>query len=198
MTNKIKLFEDLRQEIFYLWDKNDNLNQFVKLPKNLTFNVIDSNKLSSVKILEDWVEDDDSIKSIHKLIKKISPYANWRQNYEEKDVGQNFLDKFAYFELFGPTGHFLTNDMSLYVIFFDKDTYYTWHNHEAEELYFVLSGSAKFESKGDKSEILNKLKSRFHKSYQPHSLTTLNEKCLCIVMWRDKLNSEVKVVNDIK
>ena len=28
--------------------------------------------------------------------------------------------------------------------------------------------------------------------------TTLNEKCLCIVMWRDKLNSEVKVVNDIK
>ena len=42
------------------------------------------------------------------MIKKISPYANWRQNYEEKDVDQNFLDKFAYFELFGPTGHFLT------------------------------------------------------------------------------------------
>ena len=194
MTNKIKLFEHLRQEIFYLWDKNDNLNQFVKLPKNLTFNVIDSNKLSSVKILEDWVEDDNSIKSIHKLIKKISPYINWKQSYEEKDVGKKFLDKFGYFELFGPTGHFITFDMSLFVIFFDKETYYTWHNHEAEELYFVISGSAKFESKGDKPEILYKKKSRFHKSFQPHSLTTLDSKCLCLVVWRDKLNSEVNVV----
>ena len=192
-----ELFDNLKKEIFLLWSQNKNLSEFVKLPEKLTYNNIPNKKFQSVNILDNWEVDDNSIKSIHKLIKKILPYANWRQNYEEKDVGQSFLDKFAYFELFGPTGHFLTNDMSLYVIFFDKDTYYTWHNHEAEELYFVISGSAKFESKGDKSEILDKLKSRFHKSYQPHSLTTLNEKCLCIVMWRDKLNSEVKVVNDI-
>ena len=193
-----KLFDLLKKEIFILWPSHKNLNEFVKLPKNLKYNSIPNNKIEPVKILENWEENDSSIKSIHKLIKEVSPYAHWKQTYDEKDVGKNFLDKFAYFELFGPTGHFLTNDMSLYVIFFDKNTYYTWHNHEAEELYFVISGSAKFESKGDKSEILNKLKSRFHKSYQPHSLTTLNEKCLCIVMWRDKLNSEVKVVNDIK
>ena len=41
---------------------------------------------------------------------------------------------------------------------------------------FVLSGSVKFESKGDESEILTPLKTRFHKSFQPHSLTTHNEK----------------------
>ena len=87
--------------------------------------------------------------------------------------------------------------MSLYVIFFDKETYYTWHNHEAEELYFVISGNAKFESKGDRSEVLYKTRSRFHKSFQPHSLTAINEICLCLVAWRGKLNSEVRVVNNI-
>lgn len=197
MTNKDQLFDNLKKEIFLLWSSHKNLNEFVKLPRNLKYNSIPNNKIESVKILESWEENDSSIKSIHKLIKQVSSYANWRQTYEEKDIGKNFLDKFAYFELFGPTGHFLTSEMSLYVIFFDKETYYTWHNHEAEELYFVISGNAKFESKGDRSEVLYKTRSRFHKSFQPHSLTTINEKCLCLVAWRDKLNSEVRVVNNI-
>ena len=59
-----------------------------------------------------------------------------------------------------------------------------------------LSGSAKFESKADESEILTPLKTRFHKSFQPRSLTTHNEKCLSLVAWRDKLNSEIKVIKN--
>ena len=195
MKNKNQLFDNLKKEIFLLWSTHKNLNEFVKLPKNLKYNNIPNNKIKPVKILESWKEDDSSIKSIHKLIKELSPHANWKQTYDEKDVGKNFLDKFAYFELFGPSGHYLTNEMSLFVIFFDKETFYTWHNHEAEELYFVISGSAKFESKDDESDILYMTKSRFHKSFQPHSLTTLKEKCLCFVVWKDKLNSEVKIVN---
>jgi len=194
MANKNQLFENLKKEIVLLWSSHKNLNEFVKLPKNLKYNDVPNSKIESVKILEGWEENHNSIKSIHKLIKKVCPHANWKQTYDEKDVGKNFLDKFAYFELFGPSGHFLTNEMSLFVIFFDKETYYTWHNHEPEELYFVISGSAKFESNGDKSEILLKKKSRFHKSFQPHSLTTDKDKCLCFVVWRDKLNSEVKVL----
>ena len=194
MANKNQLFENLKKEIVLLWSSHKNLNEFVKLPKNLKYNDVPNSKIESVKILEGWEENHNSIKSIHKLIKKVCPHANWKQTYDEKDVGKNFLDKFAYFELFGPSGHFLTNEMSLFVIFFDKETYYNWHNHEPEGLYFVISGSAKFESNGDKSEILFKKKTRFHKSFQPHSLTTDKDKCLCLVVWRDKLNSEVKVL----
>jgi len=196
MINKNQLFDTLKKEIFFLWSNHKNLNEFVKLPKNLKYNIIPNNKIESVKILENWEENDSSIKSIHKLIKDVSTHAHWKQTYDEKDVGKNFLDKFAYFELFGPTGHFLTDEMSLFVIFFDKETYYTWHNHEAEELYFVISGNAKFESKDDMSAILYKTKSRFHKSFQPYSLTTLKDKCLCFVVWRNKLDSEVNVVNN--
>ena len=196
MKSKKQFFDNLKQETFLLWSNNKKLNEFVKLPNNLTYNDISNYNLESVKILDNWEPDDSSIKQIHKLIKEVSPYAHWKQTYDEKDVGKSFLDKFAYFEFFGPAGHFLTNEMSLYVIFFDKETYYTWHNHEAEELYFVISGNAKFESKDDKSEVLYKSRTRFHKSFQPHSLTTLNYKFLCFVVWKDKLNSEVKVVKN--
>jgi len=196
MISKKQLFDNLKKETFSLWSSDKILNEFVKLPENLIYNDIPSFNIDSVKILDNWEADDSTIKPIHKLIKEVSPHAQWQQTYDEKDVGKNFLDKFAYFELFGPSGHFLTNEMSLFVIFFDKETYYTWHNHEAEELYFVISGSAKFESKDDAPEILYKTKSRFHKSFQPHSLTTLKDKCLCFVVWRNKLDSEVNVVNN--
>ena len=90
--------------------------------------------------------------------------------------------------------NFFSNEMSVYLIYFDKNTFYTWHNHEAEEIYFVLSGNAKFESIGDTPEILSSNQSRFHKSFQPHSLSTEKEMCLSLVVWRDKLSSEVSVV----
>ena len=193
-----KLFIDLKKEIYQLWENNLELLNFTKLPKDLIYNEVQPNYILPAKKLENWQSHSLETMKVHNIIKQLSPYVNWKQTYEEKDIDKTFLDKFAYFELFGPNGHFLTKDMSLYVIFFDKETFYTWHNHEAEELYFVISGSAKFESKDNKSEILNKLKTRFHKSFQPHSLTTLKEKCLCFVVWRDKLDSEVKIVKDIE
>ncbi|MDC0481676.1 dimethylsulfonioproprionate lyase family protein, partial [Candidatus Pelagibacter sp.] len=167
-----------------------------KLPKDLIYNEVQPNYILPAKKLENWQSHSLETMKVHNIIKQLSPYVNWKQTYEEKDVGKAFLEKYGYFELFGPTGHFLTNKMSLFVFFVDAESYYTWHNHEAEELYFVLSGSAKFESKSDESNTLIPLKTRFHKSFQPHSLTTYHEKCLALVIWRDKLNSEIKVVKN--
>ena len=90
MTNKYQLFDNLKKEFFLLWSSHKNLNEFVKLPRNLKYNSIPNNKIESVKILESWEENDSSIKSIHKSIKQVSPYANWRQTYEEKDIGKTF------------------------------------------------------------------------------------------------------------
>ena len=105
--------------------------------------------------LEELVVEKINEANVHHSFKLQLWYND--EDLTPKDL-KSFLEKYGYFELFGPTGHFLTNKMSLYVIFFDTENFYTWHNHEAEELYFVLSGSAKFESKADESEILTPLK----------------------------------------
>jgi mannose-6-phosphate isomerase-like protein (cupin superfamily) len=189
-----KLFKDLKKEIFKLWEKNLDLSNFSKLPKDLIYNNLQSNYIEPAKRLKTWKSNFTKTENIHEIIRELTPYINWKQTYDVKDVGKSFLEKYGYFELFGPTGHFLTKKMGLFVIFFDTNNFYTWHNHEADELYFVLSGSAKFESVGDKSEILTPMKTRLHKSFQPHSLTTYNDKCLSLVIWRDKLESPIQVV----
>ena len=188
------LFNKIYSELDLLWKKNSILSNFVELPQALNFNNIKSNYIKSAKKFYNWKIDTKKNSNIHNLIRELSPKINWKQNYSEKDVGKKFLENFCYFEFIGPEGIFISNEISVYFIFFDKNTFYTWHHHEAEEIYFVLSGKAKFESYGDKSEILGPNQARFHKSFQPHSLTTQEDKCLSIVVWRDKLDSEVSVV----
>ena len=133
-------------------------------------------------------------RDLHNAVKDLTSYVNWELGYDEKDVGKDFLNKYGFFELIGPTGHFQTSEMALYVNYLDKNTHYPFHNHEAEELYFVVSGEAKFESENESSEILTPTKTRFHKSYQPHSITTSNQEVLSIVIWRDKFENISKIV----
>ncbi len=196
MIEKKSIFDEVINEIHNLWVNNLELSNFVKWPKDLCLSKIKSNKVEVTNKLSKWKRKDHSSTSkIHNLISTLSPYVNWEKGYDEKEVGKKFLKKYGFFELIGPTGHFLTSKMGLYVNFLDSDTCYPWHNHEAEELYFVISGEAKFESKNEKSEILKSTNTRFHKSYQPHSITTTNEKILTFVIWKNKYENISKIVN---
>ena len=45
---------------------------------------------------------------IIEAVKKNVDKANWRQTYSTSEVGEDFLNRHCYFELIGPTGHFLS------------------------------------------------------------------------------------------
>ena len=110
-------------------------------------------------------------------------------------LSKEFLDKYGFFELIGPTGHFLTSDMALWVNYLDKNSYYPWHNHEAEELYFIVAGEAKFESESEKPKILRTTDTRFHKSYEAHRITTTDSKILSFVIWKNKYENVSKILD---
>ena len=65
------------------------------------------------------------------------------------------------------------------------DLYYPAHHHASEELYFVLSGAAMFESDGDAAARLGPTEHRFHASHQPHAMTTTDSAILTLALWRD-------------
>ena len=67
-----QLFDNLKKEMFLLWSKNKNLSEFIKLPEKLNYNKIPNKKFQSVNILDNWEVGDNSIKSIHKLIKNLT------------------------------------------------------------------------------------------------------------------------------
>ena len=85
--------------------------------------------------------------------------------------------------------------MALYVNYLDKNSYYPWHNHEAEELYFIVSGEAKFESESEKPKILKSTDTRFHKSYEAHRITTANKNILSFVIWKNKYENVSKILD---
>ena len=196
MLNNENLFIQTKNEIEKLWSDNKKLSDFVGWPKNLVLKEKNNNKINVTEKLSIWKSSDNhQVDKIHNLISDLSPEAYWENGYSENEVNREFLSKYGFFELIGPTGHFLTSEMALYVNFLDKNSYYPLHNHEAEELYFVVSGEAKFESENEQSKILKSTDTRFHKSYQAHSITTFDKKILSFVIWKNKFENVSKIVD---
>ena len=169
MNSTQDIFNKAKNEIKKLWIDHKELSNFVTFPNNLVLKNLKPQK---------------------------APVTDWEQGYNEKEVDKDFLNKYGFFELIGPSGHFETSEMALYVNFLDKNTYYPWHNHEAEELYFIVSGEAKFESKDQDEEILSSTKTRFHKSFQPHAITTIENKVLSFVIWKNKFEHISKLIKE--
>ena len=196
MLNNENLFIQTKDEIEKLWSNNKKLSDFVIWPKNLVLKEKNINKINVTEKLSIWKSSgNDQIDKIHNLISDLSQEVYWESGYSENEVNKEFLSKYGFFELIGPTGHFLTSEMALWVNFLDKNSYYPPHNHEAEELYFVVSGEAKFESKDEQSKILKSKDTRFHKRYQAHSITTFDKKILSFVIWKNKFENVSKMVD---
>ena len=197
MSNIENIFENTKDEVEKLWYNNSILSNFVKFPKNLSLINFSRNKIPVTEKLFNWNSNlESNLKELHILISSISPYVNWEQGYEENDVGKDFLNKYGFFELIGPSGHFKTTEMALYVNYLCKNAYYPWHNHDAEELYFIVSGEAKFESKNQNTEILSSTNTRLHKSFESHAITTDQKPVLSFVIWKNKFEDISKLTKD--
>ena len=195
MSKTEEIFDKAKNEIQNLWNNNNELSNFVKFPDNLILKNIKSKRAPVTNKLFNWREKlNTNHTDLHLAISDLSPYVNWEQGYEEKEVGKDFLSKYGFFELIGPTGHYETSEMALYVNFLDQNAYYPWHNHEAEELYFIVSGKAKFECKDQNIEILSSTKTRLHRSFQPHAITTIENQVLSFVIWKNKFENVSKMI----
>ena len=197
MNSTQDIFNKAKNEIQKLWTNHKELSNFVTFPNNLVLKNLKPQKVPVTDKLFNWNENlNTNLTELHRAISNLSPHVNWEQGYNEKEVDKDFLNKYGFFELIGPSGHFETSEMALYVNFLDKNTYYPWHNHEAEELYFIVSGEAKFESKDQDEEILSSTKTRFHKSFQPHAITTIENKVLSFVIWKNKFEHISKLIKE--
>lgn len=114
----------------------------------------------------------------------VADHVEWRHSYTVEEVGQNFLDNFGWFELAGPEGHFHTTQARITVGYWGPDLFYPRHQHAAEELYTIVSGTALFHADGDPDVTLGAEGVKLHHSDQPHALTTSHSPVLTLVFWR--------------
>jgi hypothetical protein len=135
-------------------------------------------------ILSDPVTQYPPALAFHTAIRAAAPHAHWRQSYTEGEVGADFLARYGWFELIGPTGHMHTNSARAYITYWGPDLVYPWHLHEAEELYFLVAGSAEFAADGLKTQTLAAGETRIHISNLPHAMNTYDQPILALVLWR--------------
>lgn len=124
----------------------------------------------------------------------MTPYAHWTRTYTEAEVGAHFLRHYGYFELVGPTGHYIDERTRAYVAYWGAGLDYDWHSHQAEELYFVVSGSGHFRSEGDDDAKLGRGGVRTHRSNQRHALRIEQDPILTFVLWRGPGLTELPVM----
>jgi|TARA_B110000259_G_C13827383_1_gene327201 quercetin dioxygenase-like cupin family protein len=75
------------------------------------------------------------------------------------------------------------------MVYMPPRLYYPYHNHPAEEIYMVVSGSAVFKRMGLPDETLAEGDTSFHEGNQPHAMETLAEPVLCLVAWRNQFQN---------
>ncbi|MEM9604863.1 MAG: dimethylsulfonioproprionate lyase family protein [Pseudomonadota bacterium] len=109
----------------------------------------------------------------------------WRRTYTEAEVGADFLARYGYFELLGPTGHFEDQTTRAYIGYWGPSLHYPWHAHPAEECYYVLAGAADFHIESGSSRCAVG-EHQIHTGNQPHAMTVPADGpgLLTFVLWR--------------
>ena len=121
---------------------------------------------------------------LHNAIIALAPHVEWRHTYSEAEVGADFLSRYGWFELVGPEGHFHSEQTRMTVGFWGNGLHYDWHQHRAEELYCVLSGSALFMAGNRPQRKLRAGGFQMHGSNEPHAMITVGQPLLAFVIWR--------------
>jgi mannose-6-phosphate isomerase-like protein (cupin superfamily) len=146
---------------------------------------LDAEPVPAIEIIQNWSEGySNETASLHHALQAIAPYARWQQTYTEQEVGRDFLNRYGYIEFVGPTGHFASDQVRAYFAYWGDNLYYPWHLHQAEELYYIISGQALFEADGQPAQVLKPGDIRVHASNQPHAMTTTDSPILALVLWR--------------
>jgi Dimethlysulfonioproprionate lyase len=75
-------------------------------------------------------------------IGRAAPSMAWRQTYTESQVGAAFLENYGWSEIIGTSGPVASEHIACGFLLLGPETHYPLHQHEAEEVYIPLSGTA--------------------------------------------------------
>ena len=177
-----------------VWEANSELINFCQIEGSLkSNNLTPTTTPGSSSVNKAEYQGSRETMPLIRAIKNHANEANWLQTYSTSEVGEDFSNRHCYFELIGPKGHFYAEKMRVFICYWGEYLNYKWHSHEAEEMYYILGGKARFRTKTMK-KILKAGDTQTHKSWASHSMDTLEEPMLAFILWRGNgLNQLAKI-----
>ena len=119
---------------------------------------------------------------IANLIRPYIKKLTWQRN--SNYAGTAFADNYAYCEFIGPGGIAISNNLRIGMMLMAPQTHYPMHSHPAAEIYFVLSGEARFKVPARPWRVCPIGQFVFHDSGVPHEIETRDQHALLLYFWR--------------
>ena len=117
-------------------------------------------------------------------IDQAAPSMAWRRTYTEADVGAAFLQNYGWSEIVGTSGPLASERVACGFLLLGPRTHYPRHQHEAEEIYIPLVGTASWQQ-GDSGwgecapgTVIH------HDRNEPHAMRTAARPLLALYLWR--------------
>ncbi|NOD34852.1 MULTISPECIES: dimethylsulfonioproprionate lyase family protein [unclassified Ruegeria] len=161
-----------------------DLSAFGAWPSDLSVAMSEPSHVPAADLVRDCdFRGSDLTQPLIDAVKATTHLAHWKQTYTEEEVGADFLSRYGYYELFGPTGHFHSTQLRGYIGYWGAGLIYDWHSHQAEEIYLTLAGGAVFKVESD-AAFVGPNQTRLHSSWQSHAMVTTDQPILTFVLWR--------------
>ncbi|MEM7176611.1 MAG: dimethylsulfonioproprionate lyase family protein [Pseudomonadota bacterium] len=119
----------------------------------------------------------------------LTGHLNWEDHRDWTDIPLPFRHQFAYCELVGPDGAIAAESfrMGLYLQY--PNSFYPLHNHEAEETYLTLSGTAHWWRDGVIDSPVPPGSLFRHAPFERHATRTGGEPLLAVWTWTGAIGS---------
>src|SRR5579863_5366175 len=120
------------------------------------------------------------------LLKACAPRIPWTVG--DFKMPASFAGRSAYVEIVGPEGLAQREDLRFGLYVQTPDSFYPPHNHAAEELYYVLSGTARWQKADGEFRAMAPGTLIRHASWERHAMRTAAEPLLAMWSWTGDLN----------
>lgn len=158
-------------------------------PEELTWNPLEPYYINPATLFaEDQSLQTEDFAAVRDALIAVKDVAMWRETYKDTDIGDEFLNRFGCYELFGWDGHFTCQSTRGFIVYSPGELYYPWHHHPAEEMYFILAGEAEFATEGNAPKMLKPGDTVFHAENLPHNMQTREKGVLAWVQWRGEMS----------
>ncbi len=186
-----ELFEEALNQIKSAYEAEPAMTAFHPFPEDseLSWNPMDPHYINPAALFaEDQSLETENFSSVRDALLAVKDVATWRETYKDTNIGDDFLNRFGCYELFGWEGHFHCQSTRGFIVYSPEGLYYPWHHHPAEEIYMVLAGEAEFATEGNSPKMLKPGDTVFHAENQPHNMQTRNNGVLAWVQWRGEMS----------
>jgi mannose-6-phosphate isomerase-like protein (cupin superfamily) len=120
------------------------------------------------------------------LFERHKTRLRWEQSYRKQDalVPQAMLDGYGFAEIIGQRGPFISDRIRAGIAVWGPGIVYPRHQHQAEEVYILLSGSVEFKV-GDSAELGRGAGDVvFVESNTPHGFRTTDQALVVCYLWQ--------------